>query len=229
MRKVLPVIALGAIACSGTHQPQHPEPPHAETHPTGHHAHHHGFKNAAEWAKVFDDPARDEWQRPDEVLRAMELTPAMTVADIGAGTGYFSVRLARAVSSGKVIGTDIEPDMVHYLNERATREHLTNLSAAQGTASASGLGAASVDRILVVDVWHHLDDRVAYARDLATALRPGGAVFVVDFKLSARQGPPPAMRLPPEKIVADLAAAGLTARVSAVDLPEQYIVEARRP
>ncbi len=68
---------------------------------------HHRFENANEWAKVFDDPARDEWQQPDRVIEALALSPAMTVADIGAGTGYFSVRLARAVSSGSVIATDI--------------------------------------------------------------------------------------------------------------------------
>jgi protein-L-isoaspartate O-methyltransferase len=118
--------------------------------------HHHAFADAAAWSKVFDDPARDDWQRPGDVLRAMELEPAMTVADVGAGTGYFSVRLSRVVPRGEVIATDIEPDMVRFLSERARREGRTNLRAIQGTAGASGLAARSVDRILVVHVWHHL-------------------------------------------------------------------------
>jgi ubiquinone/menaquinone biosynthesis C-methylase UbiE len=188
---------------------------------------HHGFADANEWAKVFDDPGRDAWQRPDEVLRALELGPAMVVADVGAGTGYFAVRLARAVPQGEVIATDVEPDMVRYLGERARREQLGNLRAVRATQAASGLTARSVDRILVVDVWHHLADRVGYARDLGAALRPGGRLLVVDFTLTARRGPPVQHRLPPEAIVADLAAAGLTAKVSAVALPDQYIVEAR--
>ncbi|AKV00261.1 Methyltransferase type 11 [Labilithrix luteola] len=189
---------------------------------------HHGFTDAAAWSKVFDDPARDAWQRPDDVLRALELSPAMSVADVGAGTGYFSVRLARALPSGKVIATDIEPDMVRYLNERAAREQLPNLHAVPATQADSGLTPESVDRVLIVHVWHHLADRVAYARDLAAALRPGGRVLVVDFSLTASHGPPPNMRLAPEAIVADLTAAGLMARLSPVALPDQYIVEARR-
>lgn len=199
----------------------------------GHHGHHghggnHRFENAEQWAQTFDDPARDAWQKPDEVIRAMQLGPAMTVADVGAGTGYFAVRLARAVPQGQVIATDIEPDMVAYLTERAKREGLANVRAVKASAAASGLAVQSVDAVLIVDVWHHIEDRVAYARDLAAALRPGGRVVIVDFRLDATKGPPPAMRLPPEKIVADLTAAGLVAKVSAVALPEQYIIEATR-
>jgi arsenite methyltransferase len=216
-------VALTVAAACGASSP-HPPPPGGH----GAHGHHHGFADAAQWSKVFDDPARDAWQHPDEVLRALDLTPAMTVADIGAGTGYFAVRLARAVPSGKVIATDIEPDMVRWLNERAAREKLPNLHAVQATSATSGLAAESVDRILVVHVWHHLGDRVAYARDLSSALRPGGKLFIVDFSLTAQHGPPANMRLAPETVVADLTAAGLVAQVSSVALPDQYIVEARR-
>jgi SAM-dependent methyltransferase len=198
-----------------------------------HEHHHHGgmphrFENAEQWAKVFDDPARDAWQKPDTVIAALELSPAMAIADVGAGTGYFSVRLARAVPEGRVVATDIEPDMIRYLKERATREHLANLEAALTPPADPQLAEASIDRILVVDVWHHLGDRVAYARALAKALRPGGRIAIVDFKLDSPHGPPPEHRLSPAQIAADLTAAGLTASVSPVVLPEQYIVIAQR-
>jgi SAM-dependent methyltransferase len=197
------------------------------------HGHHGGgmhkrFEDAEKWAKVFDDPARDAWQQPDRVIAALGLTPAMVVADIGAGTGYFAVRLARAVPKGQVIATDIEPDMVRYMTERARREKLTNLRAVATPPSSPGLGKASVDRVLVVDVWHHLGDRAAYARQLADALRPGGLIAVVDFKLDAKMGPPREHRLAPEAIVADLRAAGLKAEVAPVELQEQYVVIGRR-
>lgn len=195
-----------------------------------HAAHQHGnhaFTDADQWTKVFDDPARDEWQRPNEVLRAMELTPSMVVADIGAGTGYFSVRFARAVPQGAVIATDIEPDMVRFLTERAGREQLPNLRAIRSTAATTGLAANSVDRILVVDVWHHLSDRTIYLRDLLAALRPNGRVFIVDFTAAAKHGPPAAMRLAPEQVIAELEAAGLTAVISPIQLPDQYIIEAQ--
>ena len=222
-----------AVVQTDDGRPDHAAASHSHHHgDASQHADHHGgmhhkFTDADEWTKVFDDPARDEWQRPDDVVRALELAPAMTVADVGAGTGYFAVRLARAVPAGEVIATDVEPDMVRFLSERARREHLSNLRATRASGTASGLTAHSVDRILIVDVWHHIDDRVAYARDLAAALRPGGKLFVVDFTLTAHRGPPPNVRLAPESIIADLAAAGLVASLSPIALPDQYIVEAR--
>lgn len=235
--------AVAASACGGhsrpaddaAHAPGH-EPPHGHAHGHGHghapgpgqHAHGHDFKDASGWAAVFDDPARDASQRPDDVIRAMALTPSMTVADIGAGTGYFSMRLARAVPSGKVIATDIEPNMVRYLTERAQREHLGNVQALQSGARSSGLAPSSVDRILVVHVWHHIEDRVAYARDLSAALRPGGKVFVVEFSMTAKEGPPVHMRLAPEKLIGELTAAGLSAKAASVELPDQYVIEASR-
>jgi len=219
MRSLLVVL----VACSS---PQPAAPAHHD------HAHHggmpHRFENADQWAKVFDDPARDAWQQPDRVIAALELQPAMTVADVGAGTGYFAVRLARAVPQGQVIATDIEPDMIRYMTERAAREGLSNMRAMQTPPDDPKLAAGSVDRILVVDVWHHLGDRVAYAKRLGAALREGGKLAIVDFKLDATQGPPREHRLAPDAIIADLRAAGLTARVAAVELPEQYIVIATR-
>ena len=194
----------------------------------GQHTHTHAFTDAAQWAKTFDDPARDAWQQPDAVLTAMELAPTMAVADVGAGTGYFAVRLARAVPEGSVVGADIEADMVRHLNERAQREHLDILRATVATSTSAGLDADSADRILIVNVWHHIDDRVAYARDLAKALRPGGRLFIVDFAATATRGPPPAMRLAPQTIVDELVSAGLTATLMDVSLPEQFIVEAHR-
>jgi len=152
----------------------------------------------------------------------------MTVADVGAGTGYFSVRLARAVPRGEVIATDLEPDMVRFVSERARREQLPNLRTVLTTQAASGLAPSSVDRILVVHVWHHLAERTEYARRLALALRPGGRLFIVDFRPSADRGPPASMRVAAETVVAELEGAGLSARVSRVALPDQYIVEGHR-
>lgn len=219
-------IVVGATACVSARRREAQPPEHA--HGSG--AHGHGtYANAEHWAQRFDDPARDTWQRPDEVLRALALTPSMTVADVGAGTGYFAVRLARAVPHGEVIATDVEPDMVRYLEERARREQLPNLRAARAFHDRSGLARESVDAILIVHVWHHLGDRAAYARDLAAALRPGGRLLIVDFSPAAHRGPPMHMRLAPAALIAELAGAGLTANVSPIALPDQYIVEARKP
>src|SRR6476469_3097260 len=112
MTQRMTIALMVAAGCGGGHAApvtEHAE--HAEHHHHGEHGMPHRFENADEWAKVFDDPARDAWQKPDAVLDALELAPTMTVADVGAGTGYFSVRLARRVPHGRVIATDIEPDM----------------------------------------------------------------------------------------------------------------------
>jgi len=204
-------LALALVACS------HPQHHHDDGMP-------HRFEHADQWAKAFDDPSRDAWQQPDAVISALELDPKMTVADVGAGTGYFTVRLARAVPEGKVIATDIEPDMIRYLGERAQKEQLANVSTVLAERGDPKLPPASVDRELVVDVWHHVEDRAGYARGLAAALKPGGKLAIVDFTMEATHGPHKHHRLAPEAIVADLKAAGLDAAVSATKLPEQYIV-----
>jgi SAM-dependent methyltransferase len=221
MRHLASVFAF-VLGCGGAQpQPQPQSQPHAHDHS---HGMPHRFDDADRWAKVFDDPERDAWQQPDKVIAALELAPTMKVADVGAGTGYFAMRLAKVAA--EVVATDVEPDMIRYMSERAGREGLTNVRAVLTPPDDPQL--PPVDRILVVDVWHHLGDRVAYAKKLAGSLAPAGFVAVVDFKLDAKLGPPRKMRLPPEAIIDDLRAAGLDAKLATVELPEQYIVIARR-
>jgi arsenite methyltransferase len=250
---VVVLVVLGGTACSSRareapvaglqQQPECSDEPKAQehmkqgssskehAHGSGAHADHaHGtYADTERWSARLDDSARDAWQLPDEVLRALALTPSMTVADVGAGTGYFAVRLARAVPQGQVIATDIEPEMVRHLEERARREQLPNLRSVRASHNKSGLTPNTVDAVLIVHVWHHLGDRACYARDLASALRPGGRLLIVDFSPAAHRGPPMHMRLAPETIIAELASAGLTAKVSPIGLPDQFIVEARKP
>jgi len=216
----LPFVALlGAAACAGR--------------PTQNHHDHgplvHRFEHAEEWAKKFDDPERDAWQRPDDVVEALRLSPGMTVADLGAGTGYFAARLSRAVGEGgKVLALDVEPDMVRYLEERVAREKLTNVEPRLAAYDDPKLARESVDRVLVVDVWHHVGGREAYAAKLKAALRPGGSVLIVDFKKESKHGPPPHHRLAPEQILRELGAGGLTASVAPTALPDQYVVVGAR-
>jgi SAM-dependent methyltransferase len=189
----------------------------------------HRFQKPEEWAKEFDDPARDAWQKPDLVVDSMKIVEGSTVADLGTGTGYFLGRLSRAVGGkGKVIALDIEPDMIRYVKERAQRESLANVDARVVTTDDPALAEASVDRVLVVDTWHHIASRKEYAAKIARALRPGGALYIVDFTLEAPHGPPKHHRLSPEDAVAELRAAGLAAERVPADLPEQWIVVGRR-
>lgn len=189
----------------------------------GHQPMHRHFSDAERWAQVFDDPARAEWQKPDQVVAALALAPEARVADIGSGTGYFAVRLARAVPKGKVYGADLEPDMVQYLNARAQKEALDNLSAHVAAPDDPKL-PEPVDLVLLVNTYHHIGARPGYFSRLRERLRPGGRVAVVDFKLDSPTGPPRSGRLAPEAVEKEMAQAGYR-RVAAHDfLPNQYFL-----
>ncbi len=183
----------------------------------------HRFTDAQRWARIFDDPARDEWQKPEAVIKALALPPDAVVADIGAGTGYFSARLARALPGGRVIAVDIEPDMVRHLDERARREKLANLTTTLGTAASPQLPAA-VDLVLLVDTYHHIGSREQYFRALRATLKPGGRLAIVDFKLDSPVGPPRSGRLAPEQVSQELVQAGYALAQSFDFLPYQYLL-----
>jgi SAM-dependent methyltransferase len=185
--------------------------------------HRHQFGDADKWAKVFDDPARDAWQKPHEVIAALKLTPDAAVADIGSGTGYFAARLAHFVPKGRVYGVDTEPDMVKYLTERATREGLANLVSLAGTPDDARL-PAKVDLILMVDVYHHIAAREKYFRKLQGSLKAGGRIAVIDFREEAAMGPPKRERVPPERVRSELAQAGYALAEEHAFLPNQYFL-----
>lgn len=184
---------------------------------------HHGFSQAEMWAEEFDDPRRDKWQKPEEVLDALHLKGTERVADIGAGTGYFSVRIAKRVPDGKVFAADVEPNMVRYVTERAKREHLPVIVPVQGNAESANL-PEPVDVVLLVDTYHHIDNRVAYFAKLKDSLRPNGRVAIVDFKADAPYGPPPKLRVPSEMVVKELADAGYSLAATHSVLPWQYFL-----
>jgi cyclopropane fatty-acyl-phospholipid synthase-like methyltransferase len=188
----------------------------------------HRFERAEDWVPVFDAPDRDGWQKPAEVVALLEIEPGMTVVDLGAGTGYFLHYLSRAVgATGKVIALDVEPDMIRYMRERAAREGLENVDARIVPYDDPALAEGSVDRVLVVDTWHHISNRSAYARRLADALARDGMVTIVDFTIESRRGPPRSERLLSEAVVRELAGSGLSAKILAEALPDQYVVSAR--
>jgi len=188
-----------------------------------HQTHQHSFKGAEHWAQEFDDPKRDAWQKPHEVIRALALKADAVIADIGSGTGYFSVRLARMVPKGKVYGVDIEPDMVKYLAERAKRDGLPNLIALRGVPD-NPLLPEKVDLILMVDTFHHLEDRDRYFRTLHNSLSPHGRIAIIDFRMDSPEGPPQSERSTPDAVKAELARAGYTLVQEHAFLPNQYFL-----
>ena len=188
-----------------------------------HHTHQHRFTDAERWAHVFDDPARDAWQKPHEVIQALALPPSAVVADVGAGTGYFSARLASMLPDGKVYAVDVEPDMVKYLAGRAKREGRGNVVAVAGAPDDPKI-PEKVDLVLMVDVHHHIDDRVRYFRALRDSLKPGARVAIIDFRPDAPMGPPRSARLPAEAVIEELTQAGYRLKQEHGFLPNQYFL-----
>jgi predicted methyltransferase len=185
--------------------------------------HQHSFSDAEQWAHVFDDPKRDEWQKPHEVIQALALKPDAVIADVGSGTGYFAVRLANMVPQGRVYGVDIEPDMVKYLSDRAKREKRSNVVAIAGAPDDPRL-PEKADLILMVDVYHHIEDRAAYFRKLEASLKPGGRIAIIDFRLDSADGPPKSARIAPEKVIGELKGAGYALAAQYGFLPDQYFL-----
>jgi len=182
--------------------------------------HQHSFGGAEQWAHVFDDPKRDAWQKPHEVIQALALKPNAVVADIGSGTGYFAVRFANMVPKGRVYGVDIEPDMVTYLAERAKREKLGNVIAIAGAPDDPRL-PEKVDLIVMVDVLHHIDDRASYLSKLRGYLKPGGRIAIIDFRANSPDGPPKNERLSADRVKAEFKSAGFALAQEHGFLPNQ--------
>jgi len=206
-----PLLLFYSLACAGVVAAQTP------------HTHEHSFAGADEWAKVFDDPARDAWQKPHEVITALALAPDAKIADIGAGTGYFAARLAHMTPQGRVYAVDIEPDMIRYLGERARREGLTNLQPVLAKPDDATL-PEKVDRVLLVDTYHHIGERVAYFRRLRERLEPDAQVAIIDFTGDSPVGPPKSDRLPAEQVAQEMRAAGYSQVRRHGFLPYQYFL-----
>ncbi len=156
--------------------------------------HEHSFSGAEHWAKVFDDPARDSWQRPHEVIQTLGLAADAVVADIGAGTGL-----------------------------RARRENLQNVTPLLAEPSDPML-PAPVDLALLVDTYHHIGDRVAYFRRLKGHLKPAGTVAIIDFTADSPIGPPAAGRVAPDEVKKEMSRAGYALASEHKFLPNQYFL-----
>lgn len=190
----------------------------------------HDFSDVERWVGVFENPARDTWQRPDHLVELLEIEPGMTVADIGAGTGYLLPPLVAAVGTeGRVLALDIEASLVDHMNSRIAEHRWSSAEASVIATDDPGIEPESVDRVVILNTWHHISDRETYVARIASGLAPAGALYIVDFTLETERGPGVDHRLAPETVVAELEAGGLDASiVTDEELPDQYVVVGRR-
>lgn len=219
-----------------THEAAHPEAHAKHAHAEHDHAKHgdkgprgHRFTEPEAYAERWNDPGRDAWQKPGEVLSLLGVAPGMTVVDLGTGTGYFVPHLAEAVgAAGSVWALDVEQSMLTYVEEQIIADDLEQATAKLVAYDDPQLGAATVDRLITVNTWHHIRDREAYGAKLREALKPGGALAVIDYDVDNDFGPSRDHKLSADVVVAELEAAGLVAEIVEEDLPRQYMVIARK-
>lgn len=175
---------------------------------------------------LLEAPDRDLWQRPDQIMDAMAIADGSVVADIGAGSGWFTIRLARRVGpQGTVYAEDVQKEMINAISRRVGREGFNNVKPWLGTNKDARLPASSLDAILMVDAYHEVEDRVTMLSNLATALKPQGRLGIVDFRLDGTgPGPAPEERVSPDVVVNDAKKAGLKLLRQELFLPYQYFL-----
>lgn len=139
-----------------------------------------GCARLKQWA--YEGVGRDQWQQPEKVVAALHIKPGQIIADLGAGSGYFTFRLAKATGpAGKVYAVDIDPDMTALVAKRSKEEAATNVETILAKPDDPMLPKDGVDLIFTSNTYHHIDNRIAYFANLRKYLRPKGRVAIIDF------------------------------------------------
>ena len=179
---------------------------------------------------LLEGPDREVWQRPDQVMDALRIADGSVVADLGAGSGWFTIRLARRVGpNGKVYAEDIQREMIDAIDRRRKREGLRWVEPILGTALDPRLPAGRVDAVLIVDSYYEMEEPVVLLRNVAKSLKPGGRIGIVNYtKAGFGPGPPMEERVDPSVVIRDAEAAGLRVVARSDFLPFQYMLVLER-
>lgn len=224
-------LAVPAFAAAGE-GPAAPEPPiECPLHAKG--VHTDGLRPFAETEKYIEHlerPDRAEWQKPDAVVRALRLSGTETVADVGAGSGYFTFRLARALPRGKVVATDIDPEMVRHIHHKVMTEKIPNVRVVLAEPSDPTV-PGDADLVFIADVLHHVANREAWLATLARETRPGARLALIEFREGPLpQGPPEAVKIPRAELIRMVRGAGFVLESDDPSLlPYQTFLVFRRP
>ncbi len=177
----------------------------------------------AEWTyQRMNDPSRDAWQQPEMVIQALAIAPGSRVADLGAGGGYFTWRLAEAVGpAGKVYAVDVDETALRLIERETAQRGVTDVELIRATPTDARLPVAGVDLIFTCNTYHHLPDRTAYFRSLARALRPGGRIAVIEHKDSGWLF---GHATPKETVLREMEAAGYRVIQEFDFLPQQHFL-----
>jgi predicted methyltransferase len=175
---------------------------------------------------ALEDPQRDAYQKPHEVLTALRLKPGEVIADIGAGSGYFTFRFSHFVGEkGKVYAVDVSPDMILHINRRIRELKVTNVISILSDPDDPLLADRSVNRFFFSDSWHHIENQTKYLSLVKRMLKPGGEVVMVDFhKKETPVGPPLEMRIARDDLIKQMEKNGFRLAKEHIFLPYQYFL-----
>ena len=179
---------------------------------------------------LLEGPDRDAWQQPEQVMDALGIADGARVADLGAGGGWFTVRLSRRVGpNGRVYAEDIQPQMIESIGRRIRREGLTNVITVLGTPNDPRL-PTDLDAVLIVSTYPEMTDPVALLENVAASLKPNGRVGIIDFRLEGGgPGPPTDERVEPDAVIRDAERAGLQLLAREEFLTYQYLLVFGQP
>jgi SAM-dependent methyltransferase len=168
------------------------------------------FDDVEKYIAFLERPDRAIWQKPDEVVKALDLKGTETVVDVGAGSGYFTFRFAHALPQGKVIAADTEAEMIRHIHHRVMSEGIKNVQAMLTKPEAPDIDK-NADWVFICDVLHHVSDRSAWMKQVAADMKPGARLALIEFKKGKLpQGPPEAAKIPRAQLIALAKKAGLS-------------------
>jgi predicted methyltransferase len=175
---------------------------------------------------ILEGPDRVSWQQPGRVMDALGIGDGSVVADLGAGGGWFTIRLARRVGpNGLVYAEDVQPQMIEAIERRLQREGLRNVRTILGEHDDPRLPPSALDAALMVDAYHEVEDRVSFLQNVGKALKPRGRLGIIEYRKDGLgPGPPLDQRIEPAAVIADARAAGLRLLASDDSLPFQYLL-----
>ncbi len=179
---------------------------------------------------LLEGPDRDAWQQPEQVMDALGIADGARVADLGAGGGWFTVRLSRRVGpNGRVYAEDIQPQMIESIARRVSREGLANVMTVLGTPNDPRL-PTGLDAVLIVSTYPEMTDPVALLKNVVASLKPNGRVGIIDFRLEGGgPGPPTDERVEPDAVIRDAESAGLQLLAREEFLTYQYLLVFGQP
>ena len=175
---------------------------------------------------LLEDTGRDAWQKPEEILNALNIKKGQTIADIGAGSGYLTVKLSERIdATGTIYAVDIQQEMLDYINKRLAEKGIKNVSLVLGTMDDPKLPPKSLDLAILLSTYHEIAQPIDFMKKIKLALKPKGRLAILEFSDESPIGPPIQVRLPEDLVIDELKQAGFTlSQRHTFILPYQYFL-----